>query len=68
MQSEDPRARADSLLEEAHAITREDVHLNREWAVRRRVTSDGARILTHCNAGALATAGHGTALGLSAPL
>ena len=26
----DPRARADSLLEEAHAITREDVHLNRE--------------------------------------
>jgi methylthioribose-1-phosphate isomerase len=25
---------------------------------------DGARILTHCNAGALATAGHGTALGV----
>jgi methylthioribose-1-phosphate isomerase len=25
---------------------------------------DGARILTHCNAGALATAGHGTALGI----
>ena len=26
--------------------------------------ADGARILTHCNAGALATAGHGTALGV----
>ncbi|PJC73694.1 MAG: S-methyl-5-thioribose-1-phosphate isomerase, partial [Syntrophobacterales bacterium CG_4_8_14_3_um_filter_58_8] len=25
---------------------------------------DGARILTHCNAGALATAGYGTALGV----
>lgn len=25
---------------------------------------DGARVLTHCNAGALATAGHGTALGV----
>jgi methylthioribose-1-phosphate isomerase len=26
--------------------------------------NDGARVLTHCNAGALATAGHGTALGV----
>jgi len=26
--------------------------------------ADGARVLTHCNAGALATAGHGTALGV----
>lgn len=25
---------------------------------------DGSRMLTHCNAGALATAGHGTALGV----
>ena len=25
---------------------------------------DGARVLTHCNAGALATAGHGTVLGV----
>ena len=28
------------------------------------VVPDGARILTHCNAGALATAGYGTALGV----
>ncbi len=26
--------------------------------------ADGARVMTHCNAGALATAGHGTALGV----
>ena len=32
--------------------------------MRRRVLRDGARILTHCDAGALATAGHGTALGV----
>jgi methylthioribose-1-phosphate isomerase len=28
------------------------------------LVKDGARIMTHCNAGALATAGHGTALGV----
>ncbi len=28
------------------------------------VVPDGARVLTHCNAGALATAGYGTALGV----
>ena len=27
----------------------------------------GAQVLTHCNAGALATGGYGTALGVSAP-
>jgi methylthioribose-1-phosphate isomerase len=65
VQSRDPRARADSLLEEAHAITREDVHLNREMGrCGAALLRDGARILTHCNAGALATAGHGTALGV----
>jgi methylthioribose-1-phosphate isomerase len=65
VQSQDPRARAGSLLEEAHAITREDVHLNREMGrCGAALLRDGARILTHCNAGALATAGHGTALGV----
>ncbi len=33
-------------------------------AVGARFVPDGARILTHCNAGALATAGYGTALGV----
>jgi methylthioribose-1-phosphate isomerase len=63
--SDDPHACAAMLLDEAHGITREDVDLN--LAMGRygsALLQDGARILTHCNAGALATAGHGTALGV----
>ena len=53
------------LLEEAHAITREDVAANRKMGeLGAPLLPDGARVLTHCNAGALATAGHGTALGV----
>jgi methylthioribose-1-phosphate isomerase len=55
----------EALLAEAHAILREDVGTNhligRHGA---ELIADGARVLTHCNAGALATAGHGTALGV----
>jgi len=53
------------LLEEAHEVSREDVRINRAMgAFGATLLSDGARVLTHCNAGALATAGHGTALGV----
>ncbi len=53
------------LLEEAHEISREDVRINRAMgAFGASLLSHGARVLTHCNAGALATAGHGTALGV----
>jgi methylthioribose-1-phosphate isomerase len=56
---------ADALLEEAHAISAEDVHLNRAMGTHgATLLHDGACVLTHCNAGALATAGHGTALGV----
>lgn len=61
----DPQTTAAALLDEAHAIREEDVRLNR--ALGRHgsaLLADGARVLTHCNAGALATAGHGTALGV----
>jgi methylthioribose-1-phosphate isomerase len=54
-----------ALLDEAHRILREDIHSNE--AIGRHgaaLIADGARVLTHCNAGALATAGHGTALGV----
>jgi len=54
-----------ALLEDAHCILREDIAINE--AIGRHgaaLLRDGARILTHCNAGALATAGHGTALGV----
>ena len=56
---------AEVLLEEAHEISREDVRINRAMgAFGASLLHDGARVLTHCNAGALATAGHGTALGV----
>jgi methylthioribose-1-phosphate isomerase len=56
---------ADALLLEAHAITDEDLRLNRAMGVHgAALLRDNMRVLTHCNAGALATAGHGTALGV----
>ena len=60
-----PSQGAAALLAEAHAIKEEDVRLNRAMGeYGAALLADGARILTHCNAGALATAGHGTALGV----
>lgn len=53
------------LLAKAKAIHREDVEMCRTMgAFGAAVVPDGARILTHCNAGALATGGYGTALGV----
>jgi methylthioribose-1-phosphate isomerase len=50
---------------EARAIHDEDVASCREMGrIGAEYVPDGARILTHCNAGALATAGYGTALGV----
>ncbi len=53
------------LAEEAQRIKEEDIETNR--AIGRHGASlvpDGKAVLTHCNAGALATAGYGTALGV----
>lgn len=51
------------LEEEALKIFDEDVEVNRRIGDHgKNLIQDGDRILTHCNAGALATAGHGTAL------
>jgi methylthioribose-1-phosphate isomerase len=53
------------LESEAHAIHDEDVAACRAMGQHGAVVvPEGARILTHCNAGALATAGYGTALGV----
>ena len=55
----------DRLDAEAAAIHDEDVASCRAMgAFGAAVVPDDARILTHCNAGALATAGYGTALGV----
>lgn len=53
------------LIKEALAIEEEDIETNKKigfWG--RELIRDGQTILTHCNAGALATAGYGTALGV----
>jgi methylthioribose-1-phosphate isomerase len=56
---------AAALVAEAEAMRREDVETNRALGAHgASLVSDGATILTHCNAGALATAGYGTALGV----
>ena len=53
------------LLDEALALYAEDVASNRKMGLYgQELVPAGARILTHCNAGALATAGYGTALGV----
>ncbi len=59
-----PQFRA-KLLKEAQAIVTDDLERCRKIGERgAQFIADGANILTHCNAGALATAGYGTALGV----
>ncbi len=56
---------AAALVAEAQRILTEDLETNRTMGRHgAALVADGARIMTHCNAGALATAGHGTALGV----
>ncbi len=53
------------ILAEANAIYQEDVKMCRRIGENgQKFIKQGAGILTHCNAGALATAGQGTALSL----
>ena len=53
------------LAAEARAIHREDVQACRDIGrIGAAHVPDGATVLTHCNAGALATGGYGTALGV----
>jgi methylthioribose-1-phosphate isomerase len=53
------------LVKDANAIHDEDVASCRQMGkFGAELVPSGARILTHCNAGALATAGYGTALGV----
>lgn len=53
----------EELLKEANAVFDEDIECN--YSIGKygdEIVPDGSNILTHCNAGALATAGYGTAL------
>ncbi len=53
------------IEEEAKSIEREDFETNLKIGENgAKLVPEGARVLTHCNTGALATAGWGTALGV----
>lgn len=61
----DPAGIRVALEREAHAIFEEDIRINHAIGAHgARLLKKNAVILTHCNAGALATAGYGTALGI----
>jgi methylthioribose-1-phosphate isomerase len=54
-----------ALISEAKRVCAEDIEINRQMGKHgSSLIADGDNILTHCNAGALATAGYGTALGV----
>lgn len=61
----EPEAACERLLEEAKEIQRRDVEANRQIGRHGASLLRGSQgVLTHCNTGALATAGYGTALGV----
>jgi len=61
----DRMKRAKDLRAEAEAIYAEDLAANHAIGeLGAKLINDRARVMTHCNAGALATAGYGTALGV----
>ena len=65
MRGATPDAVRARLLTEAQSILDEDIAANRAMGEHGAgLVPERARVLTHCNAGALATAGFGTALGV----
>lgn len=62
---QEPASVCSRLLAEADAMVREDEAANRSMGRHgAELVPDGANVLTHCNAGGLATAAYGTALGV----
>lgn len=56
---------AENLIENAIKLENEDIEINKKIGnFGAEIVPKGAGILTHCNAGALATVGYGTALGV----
>ena len=54
-----------ALRRQSEAVLAEDIEINRRMGRHgQRLIPKGAAILTHCNAGSLATGGYGTALGV----
>lgn len=64
-QASDPPTAWRSMLQEAHAMAREDAETCRRIGqAGADLVPEGGGVLTHCNAGALATVAYGTALAL----
>jgi len=60
-----PERLRQAFADEAVRICEEDIAINRAIGANGApLVEDGKSVLTHCNAGALATAGYGTALGV----
>ncbi len=54
-----------AMIDEAQVVYREDIAICKKIGAHgAALVPDGKTVLTHCNAGALATAGYGTALGV----
>jgi methylthioribose-1-phosphate isomerase len=61
--SREPRACSEALVREALAIYEEDLEMGRRMGeIGAELIKDGMTVLTHCNAGGLATSGYGTAV------
>ncbi len=65
VRSAGPAAVRSALVDECKLMYREDIESNKAMGrLGQHLIPERARVLTHCNAGALATAGYGTALGV----
>jgi len=63
--SGDAKVVAKAIIEEAQRMADEDVEVNRKIGEHgSKLIGDGDVVLTHCNAGSLATVDYGTALGV----
>jgi methylthioribose-1-phosphate isomerase len=61
--AQEPGAASDRLIAEALGIHKEDLETGRRMGeIGADLIGEGATVLTHCNAGGLATSGYGTAL------
>jgi len=60
---DDPNTISDLVIEEAKLMAQEDINVNKNIGKHgSTLLEDGDRVLTHCNAGSLATVQYGTAL------
>ncbi|MEA1993276.1 MAG: S-methyl-5-thioribose-1-phosphate isomerase [Euryarchaeota archaeon] len=65
LSSVDSYKEIEKMKKTAHKIHKDDIERNKKIGVfGANIVNDGDAILTHCNAGALATGGYGTALGV----